>query len=111
MIAMGCEDATQKQLIGKHSFLGIEARQLLSGGVDAFEEWDVEKAATNEPWRFCWPTQYGHELFAWGLGLGDTQLTSYFDIPVERLTDILPPLQVTKLELGRVMRQGKVRSY
>lgn len=111
LAAMSCENALQKQLIGKHSFLGLEARQLLSGGVEAFEEWEEEKAKTHEPWRFCWPTQYGHELFAWGLGLGDTQLTSYFDIPAEHITDILPPLQVTKLEMGQIFYEGKVRSY
>jgi len=111
LIAMNCEDSLQKRLISKHSFLGLEARQLLSGGIDAFEEWDEEKAKTNEPWRFCWPTPYGHELFAWGLGLGDTELTSYFDIPADRITDILPVLQVTKLELGQYTCQGKVRTY
>jgi hypothetical protein len=113
MSAIGCDNDALRLTIGKHSFLGLQSRHLLNGGVDAYEHFTPDHTAPElepaKPWRFCWMTRYGFELFVWGLGLGNVPISSYFDLSPDVVDDLLPPLEVLSIELGRRWVTGKIR--
>jgi hypothetical protein len=110
LAALNCADGPLRKSVGRHSFLGLEARLLCNGGAIAFqnhENGDPPRA----PWRFCWPTQYGHELFVWGLGLGDQVSQSYFDVMAGTTADLLPQLEVVEIDSGKKWVTGVERQY
>jgi hypothetical protein len=85
--------------IAYHAFLGLEANDLVEGGTrvykpDRHSEFDV-------PFRFFWPTRYGFELFLWGLGIGKTRVSSYFDLDPTISLPTEPPFKALGIELGK----------
>ena len=86
--------------IAYHSFLGLEMKGLSERGIDLMTPHEHSDLAV--PFRYFWPTRYGFELFLWGLGLGQTQTTSYFDLDRNIGLPVPLPFETLKIELGRV---------
>lgn len=85
--------------IAYHAFLGLAANDLAEGGTRKFEpdshsDFDV-------PFRFFWPTRYGFELFLWGLGIGKTRVSSYFDLDTMVSLPTEPPFKALGIKFGK----------
>lgn len=100
-----------RRFVGRHSFLGLNSRRLCDGGDIAYQNHAGDDSPPRVPWRTCYPTLYGHELFLWGTGLGDFTPTSYFDLPVDLADGLLPALDVVEVDLGRKYVIGAKREY
>jgi hypothetical protein len=97
--------------IARHAFLGLKSRQLSSQGVIAYEGEQGDDARFVRPFRVFSPTQYGYELFAWGLGCGDLDLQSYFDIGPEKIPSWVPHVEVTHFDTYGTRFGGTERKY
>ncbi|TWT63921.1 hypothetical protein [Rubinisphaera italica] len=85
--------------ISFHSFLGLEMKGLCERGIEVIEP--QKQSDFDVPFRFYWPTRYGFELFLWGLGLGNTRVSSYFDLETDIALPHEPPFTTLAIELGQ----------
>jgi hypothetical protein len=87
--------------ISYHSFLGLEMKGLVEGGMRVFHE--SHHSEISVPNRLFWPTRYGYELFLWGLGLGNRRASSYFELDQKTPLPVEPPFKVLRISLGKML--------
>ena len=107
--AMDYSEGEDHLQIAREAFIGLQAKGLSQKGTDAFSaDTPSHISEIDQAFRFIWPTPYGNELFAWGLGIGGTSLRSYFDISPDHLQHVNKHdgIHVLSLEWGNVSLGG-----
>lgn len=97
--AMEFSDRESPDLIGEHSFVGLEKRGLSEGGWRVVHQLHPNDEKRN--FRYFYPTTLGIELYLWGLGVGDRGMACF---KPEILPEISIPFSIAplKVHFGRV---------
>ena len=97
--AMDFSENEDSAVIAEHTFIGLQQKGLLEGGTKVCHPNLSYRRQPIEPFRSFHPTEFGIELFLWGLGLGDRGIASYSP---ENFPNLLPPtIEPLRVELDR----------